>query len=112
MAKSLVTQKEWYDIMGTTVERQQILAKGGSTNYARGDNYPMYYVNWYEAIEYCNKRSLKESRMPVYVIDGEKECLINNEKTFSDEKIFLACGCIIFYILKSFDTNRKTGMGR
>jgi formylglycine-generating enzyme required for sulfatase activity len=26
----------------------------------------MYFVNWYEAVEYCNKRSLKEGLTPAY----------------------------------------------
>jgi formylglycine-generating enzyme required for sulfatase activity len=31
-----------------------------------GDNYPIYYVSWYEAVEYCNRRSLKEDLTPAY----------------------------------------------
>ena len=35
-----------------------------------GDNYPAYYVNWYEAITYCNKRSIREGLTPCYTVNG------------------------------------------
>jgi formylglycine-generating enzyme required for sulfatase activity len=31
-----------------------------------GDNFPVYYVNWFNAIEYCNRRSLSEGLIPCY----------------------------------------------
>ncbi|MCL2214108.1 MAG: SUMF1/EgtB/PvdO family nonheme iron enzyme [Treponema sp.] len=61
-----VTQKEWFEIMGTTVRQQRDMGYRAWSLHGEGDNYPMYYVNWYEAIEYCNKRSLKEGLTPVY----------------------------------------------
>ncbi|GHU49166.1 hypothetical protein FACS1894200_07530 [Spirochaetia bacterium] len=30
----------------------------------------MYYVSWYEAVEYCNARSRKEGLTPAYTISG------------------------------------------
>jgi formylglycine-generating enzyme len=35
----------------------------------QGDNLPVEMVNWYEAVEYCNQRSLKEGLKPYYNID-------------------------------------------
>jgi len=35
----------------------------------KGDNMPVENVNWYEAVEYCNKRSQKEDLTPAYTID-------------------------------------------
>jgi formylglycine-generating enzyme required for sulfatase activity len=55
--------------MGTTVQQQREKASG-SKLYGEGDNYPMYYVSWYEAVEYCNKRSQKEGLTPAYTING------------------------------------------
>jgi len=73
ISKYEVTQKEWYEVMGVTISQQRDIAKGTSL-YGEGDNYPMYYVNWYEAIEYCNKRSIKEGLAPVY--RGSKDNII------------------------------------
>ena len=64
-----VTQKEWFDIMGTTIEQQRV-AVGGNQLYGRGDKYPMYYISWNEAVEYCNRRSQREGLTPVYSNSG------------------------------------------
>jgi len=70
MGKYLVTQKEWFDVVGMTIEQQLIRSDLDKTIsgkiYGRGDNFPMYYITWYEAIEYCNRRSLIEGFTPVY----------------------------------------------
>jgi len=82
ISKYEVTQKEWYEVMGTTVRHQiDIVDRSMSLEqkkiyrspslYGEGDNYPMYYVNWYEIVEYCNKRSLKEGLTPVYRGSGD-----------------------------------------
>ena len=59
-----VTQKEWFDVMKVTQE-QLFAADSG-----RGPNYPVYNINWYEAIAYCNKLSLKNNLEPVYSVNG------------------------------------------
>ena len=69
MGKYPVTQKEWYEVMGTTIRQQQASA-GASRLYGEGDNYPMYYVSWLEAVEYCNKRSINEGLTPAYSGSG------------------------------------------
>lgn len=60
LGKYEVTQKEWTDVMG------------GNPSQFKGDNLPVDSVNWYECIEYCNKRSLKEGFKPYYSIDRSK----------------------------------------
>jgi len=69
ISKYEVTQKEWEDIMGTGIRQQRDKAKGDKT-YGEGDNYPMYYVSWNDAIEYCNKRSIEEGLTPAYSGSG------------------------------------------
>ena len=71
MGKYEVTQKQWKTVMGTTIVQQQTAVYGDANdNYGRGDNHPMYCVNWYEAIVFCNKLSMKEGLTPAYSIAG------------------------------------------
>jgi len=53
-----VTQKEYEEVMGTN-----------PSNF-RGDNLPVEMVSWFNAIEYCNRRSLLEGLTPAYIVDG------------------------------------------
>jgi len=53
-----VTQKEYYEITGEKPSLRAIA----------GDNFPVENVSWYEAIVYCNLRSIKEGLSPCYKI--------------------------------------------
>lgn len=44
-----------------------------SSDYGVGDNFPAYYVNWYDAVVYCNLRSMAENLAPVYKIGEETD---------------------------------------
>ncbi len=57
-----VTQAEWQDVMGNNPS----LFKEGN-NAAM----PVEQVTWYDAVEYCNKRSRKEGFTPCYSGSGE-----------------------------------------
>jgi formylglycine-generating enzyme required for sulfatase activity len=59
MGKYEVTQKEYEEVMGT------------NPSAFEGDNLPVENVSWYDAVEYCNKRSQKEGLTPAYTISGE-----------------------------------------
>lgn len=57
-----VTQKEYKDIIGTNPSKFK-------TNPDKGEiqeNRPVERVSWFDAIEYCNKRSIKEGLTPCY----------------------------------------------
>ena len=85
MAKYEVTQKEWYEVMGTTVRQQRDMADKSWSLAGEGDNHPMYYVSWLEAVEYCNKRSIKEGLTPAYTIDKSRKDP-NNTHAYDDVK--------------------------
>jgi formylglycine-generating enzyme len=56
IGKYEVTQKEWIEVMGDNPSK------------FRGDNFPVEMVSWYDSIEYCNKRSIKDGLKPYYNI--------------------------------------------
>ncbi len=44
-----------------------------SSKYGDGDNYPAYFVSWYDALVYCNKRSMAEGLTPCYSINDSTD---------------------------------------
>ena len=58
MSRYPVTQREYQEVMGTNPSR------------FRGDNLPVENVSWFDAIEYCNRRSQREGLTPAYTISG------------------------------------------
>ena len=63
MGKYEVTQAEYEKHCSYTGDRYP------ESSYGVGDNYPAYYVSWYDALVYCNKRSMAEGLKPCYSID-------------------------------------------
>jgi len=56
IGKYPVTQKEYQEIIGK------------NPSHFKKDNLPVEMVSWFEAVEYCNKRSQKEGLNPAYKI--------------------------------------------
>jgi formylglycine-generating enzyme required for sulfatase activity/tRNA A-37 threonylcarbamoyl transferase component Bud32 len=55
-----VTQAQWQEVMGTTVRQQRDKADKDWPMRGEGHRYPIYYVNWDEAREFCRKLSARE----------------------------------------------------
>ncbi|SEU28082.1 formylglycine-generating enzyme family protein [Paenibacillus sp. NFR01] len=70
IGKYEVTQSEWLEVMG------------GNPSTFRGGNLPVEMVSWYDAVEYCNKRSVKEGLEPYYTIT--KNTIDSNNKNDND----------------------------
>jgi formylglycine-generating enzyme required for sulfatase activity len=73
MGKYPVTQKEYQAVMGTN-----------PSNF-KGDNLPVEQVSWYDAVEYCNKRSQKEGLSPAYTIN-KNQSDPNNKSSYDNVK--------------------------
>ena len=68
IGKAEVTQKEWTLVMGS------------NPSHFKGENLPVENISWFDAVEYCNKRSLKEGLTPAYTIDKTKGSVTWNKE--------------------------------
>jgi formylglycine-generating enzyme required for sulfatase activity len=63
MGATEVTQAQWKEVMGTTIEEQ---AKRGSSSAKPSDgvgpNIAMYYVSWHDAVDFCQRLGAKEGK--------------------------------------------------
>lgn len=64
-----VTQKEYKNIMGTNPSKFKANPEKGEIQ----ENRPVEDVSWFDAIEYCNRRSVKEGLAPCYKINGSTD---------------------------------------
>ncbi len=62
-----VTQAEYQSVMGSNPSSFSSSPVSGETQANR----PVESVSWYDALVYCNKRSLAEGRTPCYKINGK-----------------------------------------
>ena len=71
MGKYEVTQGQYQAVMGEGAMPENIVEFNNGT-YGKGNNYPMYFVSWYNAIEFCNALSVLERLTPYYTINKEQ----------------------------------------
>jgi formylglycine-generating enzyme required for sulfatase activity len=57
MGRTEVTQKEYMEVMGT------------NPSSLKGDNLPVEGVNWFNAVEFCNRMSQREGLTPAYTVN-------------------------------------------
>ena len=65
MGKYEVTQGQYQTVMGALPSNLD----SETNTYGKGNNYPVYYVSWYDAIEFCNALSVLEGLTPYYSIN-------------------------------------------
>ena len=75
IGKYEVTQKEWTAVMGT------------NPSQFKGYTLPVETVSWYDCIEYCNKRSIKEGLQPYYNIDRDNKDSSNTNEMDNEKWI-------------------------
>jgi formylglycine-generating enzyme len=63
-----VSQNEWIDVIGSNPSK------------FKGDDLPVETVSWYDCVEYCNKRSIKEGFAPYYTVNKNKKDPLNNNQ--------------------------------
>ena len=63
-----VTQGEWEKYMTYYGEVTSNDRFRPTESYGKGENYPVYCVNWYEAVIYCNLLSIAKGLTPAYYI--------------------------------------------
>ena len=74
MSDHPVTRGEYKAVMGEDPITASAYDKDGKE--LKGDdvkNNPVNYISWYDALVYCNTRSIKEKLTPCYTIDGETD---------------------------------------
>ncbi len=57
-----VTQKQWKDVMGTTVAQQEAKGDAYGEVTGTGEDHPVYFVNWEEALRFCDRLTERENR--------------------------------------------------
>ena len=83
-----VTQGEWEEYMTYYGEVTSNNTYRPAESYGKGENYPVYYVNWYEAVIYCNLLSMAKGLTPAYYImigEGEGSKKTNPEDWLNTE---------------------------
>jgi formylglycine-generating enzyme len=67
MDRTPVTKEQWDEVYTWAVARGYTFDRAGS---GKGVGHPVQTINWYDAVKWCNARSQKEGRLPVYSVSG------------------------------------------
>lgn len=71
----LVTHREWERVRNWALENGFEMNPGSGG----GPMYPVVEICWYDALKWCNAKSLMEGLEPVYAIQGEAGCFSKGE---------------------------------
>ena len=76
MGRHEVTQKEWAEVMkgnANGISESPSNFKNSPAENEDQTQRPVEQVSWYDAVVYCNRRSIAERLTPCYAIDGETD---------------------------------------
>lgn len=79
LGETEVTQGQWKAVMGRTQEQQRDWSDPTLPLNGVGDSVPIYYVSWWDALEFCIQLSIREQqagRLPygwIYTLPAEDE---------------------------------------
>lgn len=61
ISKYEITQAQWLEVMGYSP----------ASSLGNGSNYPVSFINWYETLVFCNKKSIDDGLTPCYSKNGQ-----------------------------------------
>jgi formylglycine-generating enzyme required for sulfatase activity len=77
METNLVTWSQWQGVYAYATNHGYGFVNAGA---GKGLNHPVYWVNWYDCVKWCNARSQQAGKVPVYYTDaGLTEVYTNGE---------------------------------
>ena len=73
--KSIVSVNDFYIMDFPLEQRDWVKTMLVNPSFFRGDDLPVEQITWYDAIAFCNKKSIEEGLKPCYEIyDGQIQC--------------------------------------
>jgi len=96
LGKYEITQKQYLEIMGEEIKANYVLKKRKYTSFGSlvmgnifnsvdlnlADTYPIILISWYDAINFCNKLSIKEGLSPYYFIEPNGVSINSDSKGY------------------------------
>jgi formylglycine-generating enzyme required for sulfatase activity len=109
MGRYEVTQSQWKAVMGTTLTQQRDKAHSPWRLKGEGSEYPMYYVSWEEAVEFC-KRLGGDFRLPTEA-EWEYACRAGSQTRFyyGDDPNYSGLDQYAWYYGKSDNKTHRVG---